>query len=293
MERVSTGILALDQILEGGLPKGSTVLLVGRPGTGKTILAHQMMFQNANSEDKVLYLTTLSEPQIKIMRFQQGFSFYDIDKIQKNVIYKDIGSVLRRQGSSQAMKLIDNFLKEYQPKMIFIDTIKAFADIIPDSMEFREFVIDLSVRFTTWDCTTILLGEYSEQDIEIRPESAIADGIIYLYGTEEKRQQKRYIRILKMRGTQHSDGEAVFKISNHGIEVFPRLNPLVVKQKYANEHEAKDLGADDTFLTFPLGPGLKMLAQECLCAKETVYPPLKDRAVIAAKFEPNYLRPLK
>lgn len=97
-------------------------------------------------------------------------------------------------------------------------------------MEFREFILDLSVRLTTWGCTTILLGEYSEQDIEIRPESAIADGIIYLYGTEEKRQQKRYLRILKMRGTNHFNGEAAFKISSTGISVFPRLKPIVKKK---------------------------------------------------------------
>ena len=218
MDKVSTGILALDQILDGGLPKGSTILLAGRPRTGKTILAHQMMYQNAENDDKILYLTTLGEPQIKIMKFQQEFSFYDTEKVQKSVIYKDLGGVLRKQGSTQTLKLIDSFLKEYQPKIIFIDTIKTFADIIPDSMEFREFIFDLSVRLTTWGCTTILLGEYSEHDIEIRPESAIADGIIYLYGTEEKSQQKRYLRVLKMRGTKHFNGEAFFKISKDGMK---------------------------------------------------------------------------
>lgn len=274
LDKVSTGISALDHILDGGLPKGSTILLVGRPGTGKTILAHQMMFQNADNENNVLYLTTLSEPQIKIMKFQQKFSFFETDKIQKNVFYRDLGSVLRKHGSKLAMKSIDRFLKEYQPKMVFIDTIKAFADIIPDSMEFREFILDLSVQLTTWGCTTILLGEYSEEDIEIRPESAIADGIIYLYGMEEKRQQKRYLRILKMRGTQHFHGEAVFKISDDGISVFPRLTPRVIKQDYIQYSVKVPTGvpkldelmeggipkASTTLVTGPSGSGKTMLA---------------------------------
>lgn len=274
MDKVSTGILALDQILDGGLPKGSTILLAGRSGTGKTILAHQMMFQNAENDDKILYLTTLGEPQIKIMKFQQEFSFYDTEKIQKSVIYKDLGGVLRKQGSTQTLKLIDSFLKEYQPKIIFIDTIKTFADIIPDSMEFREFIFDLSVRLTTWGCTTILLGEYSEHDIEIRPESAIADGIIYLYGTEEKSQQKRYLRVLKMRGTKHFNGEAFFKISKDGISVFPRLNPMVINQDYSQYSVKVSTGmseldelmeggiprASTTLITGPSGSGKTMLA---------------------------------
>lgn len=274
MDKVSTGILSLNQILDGGLPKSSTILLVGRPGTGKTILAHQMMFQNAENDDKILYLTTLGEPQIKIMKFQQEFSFYDIEKVQKSVIYKDLGGVLLKQGSTQALKLIDGFLKEYQPKMIFIDSIKTFADIIVDSMEFRKFILDLSVRLTTWSCTTILLAEYSEEDIEIRPESAIADGIIYLYGTEEKSQQKRYLRVLKMRGTQHFNGEAFFKISKDGISVFPRLNPKVISDDYSQYSEKVSTGvtqldelmeggvprASTTLITGPSGSGKTMLA---------------------------------
>lgn len=274
MDRISTGILVFDQILGGGLPKGSTILLAGRPGTGKTILAHQMMFQNAGIDDKALYVTTLSEPQIKIIKFQQEFSFYDIDKVQKSIIYKDLGGVLRKEGPTQAVKLLDNYLKEYQPKMIFIDTIKTFADIIPNSMEFREFMTDLSVRLTTWGCTTILLGEYSEEDIENRPESAIADGIIYLYGTEEKRQQKRYLRVLKMRGTNHSNGEAVFKISSDGLNVFPRLNSTLMLQDIAQYSERVSSGvpkldqlmgggipkASTTLVTGPSGSGKTMLA---------------------------------
>ena len=274
MDKVLTGILALDQILDGGLPKGATILLVGRPGTGKTILAHQMMFHNAGPQNNALYLTTLAEPQIKIMRFQQEFSFYNPDRVQQSVIYKDLGGVLRKQGLTQAMKLIDGFLKEFQPQMIFIDTIKTFADIIPDTIEFREFIFDLSVRLTTWGCTTILLGEYSEQDIENRPESAIADGIIYLYGTEEKRQQKRYLRVLKMRGTNHFNGEAVFKISNDGISVFPRLNSTVIKKNYIQYSVKVPTGvskldelmeggiplASTTLVTGPSGSGKTMVA---------------------------------
>lgn len=232
MERVSTGITALDNILDGGFPIGATVLVVGRPGTGKTILAHQIMFHNASSDNKVIYLTTLSEPQVKVMRFQKEFSFFDNSKFQKSVIYHDLGSILRKHGPAQALLIIDELLKKHEPRMMIIDTVKTFADIIPSITEFREFILDLSLRLATWGCTTILLGEYSEEDIEIRPESAIADGVVYLYGTEEKQQQKRYLRILKMRGTNHASGETVFRITQNGIEIFPRINPMVKKQVY-------------------------------------------------------------
>ena len=232
MDRVSTGIESFDNILSGGFPQGATILIVGRPGTGKTTLAHQTMFYNATLDKKVLYLTTLAEPLVNVMKFQQQFKYFDINKVQDSVIYHDLGSILRKKGPSQALTVITELLKEHQPSLVIVDTIKTIADMILTSTEFREFVLDLSLRLSTWGSTSLLLGEYSEEDIEIRPESAIADGIIYLSGTEEKRRQKRFLRILKMRGTGHQGGENVFTINSNGIEIFPRINPEVSNQAY-------------------------------------------------------------
>ena len=242
MDKISSGIAEFDYILDGGFPSGASVLIVGRPGSGKTILAHQIMFHNARQDNKVIYLTTLAEPQVKVMRFQKEFTYFDTTKFQKSVIYYDLGGILRKLGPARVLLTIDELLKKYEPGMMIIDTIKIFADIIPGMTEFREFILDLSLRLATWGCTTLLLCEYSEEDIEIRPESAIADGIICLYGNEEKHFQKRFMRILKMRGTNHVSGETVFKITSNGIEVFPRLNPVVNAQFYSQINQRVSTG---------------------------------------------------
>lgn len=226
MERISTGIAELDTILQGGFPEGATIMVVGRPGSGKTILANQFMFYNASPENKAVYLTTLSEPQVKVMKFQQEFSYFDYQKFQNSVCYRDMGGILRRHGPAQALVLIDELLKEHQPRLIVVDTVRTIAEMIPSLTDLREFLLDLSLRLATWGCTALLLGEYCEEEIELRPESAIADGILYLSGTEERSLQKRYMRILKMRGTDFLGGENVFQISSNGIQVFPRINSL-------------------------------------------------------------------
>ncbi|OPY58035.1 MAG: Circadian clock protein kinase KaiC [Pelotomaculum sp. PtaU1.Bin035] len=231
MERVSTGISGLDGILRGGVPEGATVLVAGKPGTGKTIFAHQMAFYNSSPGRKVIYLTTLSEPLIKVMKYQQEFTFFNFSNFQHNFIYQDLGSLLRNKGPSGALNAIDDLLKRHEPFLAIIDSIKTVFDILNSSLECREFLVDLSVKLATWGCTTLLLGEYSEEELDVRPESAIVDGIIYLYA-EDKKQQRRYLRVLKMRGTGYTGGENILFITERGIAIFPRVHPKVSAQSY-------------------------------------------------------------
>lgn len=254
LERISSGIGALDELLQGGFPAGAAILIAGRPGTGKTTLSHQIIFHNASPEARAVYLTTLAEPQVKVMKFQQEFRYFDPDKVQRAVIYHDLGSSLRQGGPAAALAVMEDLLRQHQPRLMVIDTIKTVADMIPSLTEFRQFLLDLSLRQATWGCTTFLLGEYGEEEIDLRPESAIVDGILYLSGTEERKQQKRFLRILKMRGTGYTGGENVFRITGNGLEVFPRLAPNVGDQTYRQFEERVSTGLAE--LDHLLGGGL-------------------------------------
>ena len=80
IRRLVTGVPGLDAILGGGLPEFSFNLIVGPPGSGKTTLAHQIMFALVNQERSALFFTVLGEPSLKMLRYQQQFSFFDFDK---------------------------------------------------------------------------------------------------------------------------------------------------------------------------------------------------------------------
>lgn len=223
MRRLKTEIPGLDQILSGGIPELATVLIAGAPGTGKTILAQNILFNIARHNEKVMYVSTIAEPQIKVLRYQQEFSFFSQSAFMDSVIYCDLGSIIQSQGIMESLNKLEENANEHNPALIVIDSIKAVSDYIGSGQDFRKYIFDLNVRFSLWGCTVIFLGEYNENQVQNTAEAAMVDDIIYLYGTEERRYQKRYLRVLKMRGTDFAPGEHIMTISNDGISVYPRV----------------------------------------------------------------------
>jgi len=69
IRRLPTGVPGLDNLLGGGLPEFSFNLIAGTPGSGKTTLAHQMMFSLANPDNRALFFTVLGEPALKMLRY--------------------------------------------------------------------------------------------------------------------------------------------------------------------------------------------------------------------------------
>src|SRR3984957_1129645 len=103
INRLTTGVPGLDEIMGGGLPEFSFNIIAGAPGSGKTTLAHQFVFANATVERPALYFTVLGESAIKMLRYQQQYSFFDAAKLpdairfinlSQVVLEKDLGAVL-------------------------------------------------------------------------------------------------------------------------------------------------------------------------------------------------------
>ncbi len=241
MNKIKTDIAGLDQIL-GGIPEFATVLISGAPGSGKTILAQNILFNISAAGGTVLYLSTVTEPQVKVLRYQQQYAFFNADHFMEKVIYQDIGGIIRKSGQREALQKIEELVREHNPVLVAVDSLKAIADYLSSPYDFREFVLELNLNLSLWGCTALLLGEYLEEELMSRPEAAIVDGIIYLRGAEERKHQKRFLRVLKMRGTDFIPGDHALFISDHGIEIYPRFKPEVHKQVYAVEKARQPTG---------------------------------------------------
>src|SRR3954466_7067763 len=115
IERLTSGNREADYILGGGFPANSINIIMGHPGSGKTIFAEQLLFANASDDRPILYFTTLSEPLAKVVRYLQGFQFYDETKVGTQVIFEDVGSELAQNGPDALIPLLKQAITTLSP----------------------------------------------------------------------------------------------------------------------------------------------------------------------------------
>ena len=223
MDRISTGNDVLDSILDGGFPTNSINIIMGLPGTGKTILAEKIIFSNASTERPALYIATVSEPLDKMLRYLQEFDYFEAGAIGDTVIYDDMSEVLRTGDLHDFVVELISLVKEHNPSFLVIDSFKALHAFTSSGKEFRTFISELLNTLSALAVTTFLVGEYTSDDIASKPEFAIADGIIELVLQKVGVKDVRYLRVIKERGSQFRNGEHAFKIDHSGLVVFQRL----------------------------------------------------------------------
>jgi circadian clock protein KaiC len=223
--RIPTGVRNLDDVLSGGLPAGTLTVLAGTPGTGKTILSQQIVFNNATSQNRALMFQTLSEPTAKTLRYLKQFSLFDPKKLDdESVQFVDLGEILRAEGLEKAITLLMGHVKRVKPAFVVIDSFKVFEDLARSQEELRKFIYEIAVNLMGWECTTLLLGEFSPHDIETNPLFSVVDGVVFLKNISEAGEQQRFIQVVKMRGTDHSRDEHAFTINDSGLEIYaPRV----------------------------------------------------------------------
>ncbi len=222
MQRVSTGNPALDRILGGGLPRNSINVVMGLPGTGKTILAEQLAFANGTAERPALYLTTLSEPLQKIVGYLQEMSFADVDRIGTDVVYESLVEVLRERPEGLA-DYVASVIERRRPGVVVVDSFKAVMELARDAAQWRNIVFDVASVLTAYDTTALWVGEYAHEAMSRLPEFAVADGILELRRVQSGTRDDRFLQVMKLRGSSFLDGEHAFTISAGGLTVYPRL----------------------------------------------------------------------
>jgi circadian clock protein KaiC len=259
--RLRSGHAALDEVLGGGLPGHGITLIMGLPGSGKTILAQQYAFHNADPERPVVYFSTLSEPMDKIVRFGQTLDFFDASAVGKSVFYEELAQAASNSGLAGVSEQVADTLKQRRPGLVIIDSFKALQPFADGTADYRRFLNQLAGRMTAFPAASLWLGEYAPGDTALLPEFAVADAILDLGTARAGQRDMRYLEVRKLRGSGFRSGQHAYRLSQHGLHLFPRLADMPDRGAYplGSQRITSGVPALDTMLAGGLWPGAATL----------------------------------
>ncbi|HEX7512527.1 MAG TPA: ATPase domain-containing protein [Candidatus Methylomirabilis sp.] len=282
--RLATGVPGLDAVLGGGLPELSFNIFAGSPGSGKTTLAHQIIFANATPDRPALYFSVLGEPPIKMLRYQQQFQFFDPAKVGTAIRFINLSQVVLEQDLEAVLDAISREVEAASPAFVVVDSFRTLvrkAGATPTAeVELQAFVQRLALHLTSWQATTFLLGEYGEGELHNNPVFTVADGLYWLSQAVERNAIVRKLQVVKLRGQASVPGLHTFRITTAGLQVFPRTLGLTARRaklaprpRLSTGIEALDamLGGglpagDSVLVAGPSGSGKSILATQFIAA---------------------------
>lgn len=225
LRSLATGVAGLDSVLGGGLPEFSFNLIAGGPGAGKTTLAQQIVFANATPERPALYFTVLGEPTLKMLRYMRGYSFFDPALVGDAVRYLNLSEEALTQDFGVVLDRIVSEVERATPGIVVVDSFRSFTGIeraVSGEMTIDHFVQRLALHLTTWEVTSFLIGEYADSE-QRNPVFTVADGVVWLSQVADRNSIVRKLQVMKVRGRATMPGLHTFRITNAGLQVFPRI----------------------------------------------------------------------
>ena len=259
IQRLQTGVPGLDAVLGGGLPEFSFNIIAGPPGSGKTTLAHQMMFALATPERPAIFFTVLGEPPLKMLRYQQQFTFFDDNAINRSIHFVNLSDDMASGDLGKVLDRIARAVETHGPSLVFVDSFRSvvIAGQAGDAsfLGLQQFIQQLGMLMTSWQATTFLIGEYFS-DSDPNPVFTVADGLIWLRQSVDRNSVVRKIEITKMRGQASLPGKHTFRIGADGLRVFAPAQVAVRAQLTDSPPRGAPLGMGVPGLDALMGGGL-------------------------------------
>jgi circadian clock protein KaiC len=278
-----SGVSGLDAVLGGGLPEYSFNLIAGGPGSGKTTLAHQIIFANSTIERPALYFTVLGEPAIKMLRYQRQFSFFDSDLAGSAIQFINLSAEVMDGDLDGVLQRIVSETERAKPGIVVVDSFRTIGGQHDGTWRGTTFDLDrfvqrLAHHLTTWEVTSFLLGEYATEE-QRNPVFTVADGVLWLAQATDRNSVVRKLQVVKARGRAPMPGLHTFRITDNGLQVFPRIPEQTLKRKLAKAERQPTgvpgmdkmigggiIAGDAVLLTGPAGSGKSTVATQFIVA---------------------------
>lgn len=226
LERETTGIPNLDAVLGGGMPRGALVIVMGPPGSGKTILASQLAFASARRGVKTLFFSALSEPTSKLIQHIQPYSFFDQEIIGDQMILLSLQQFLVNGLSNTGDELV-SIARDYQAGFIVLDGFRGVRGAEVDPQVARQFLYDVGTTLSLWGATTLITSEANPRDPVFFPETTTADVILGLHFDLHDLRDQRGFEVVKVRGSRSLPGLHAIDLNADGLTIYPKLESRI------------------------------------------------------------------
>lgn len=228
VERLETGIPGLDEVLQGGLVQGGSMLVLGEPGTGKTTLGNQLAFHHAANGGTTLVVTLLAEAHDRMLLHMGGFSFFAPEQVGQRVRYFTLVDEFAQHGLSGGTAALRQLVRDQDAPLLIIDGAGRFEDFAVSRAEYRRLSAELHAQLAIMGCTVVLLAQPTSEGDALHTLGTHVDGIVMLEDRMVGRHPARLLRVLKLRGSDSLRGHHEFAITSAGIQVYPRLEAALV-----------------------------------------------------------------
>ena len=280
LSRLKTGIFGLDDILNGGFPKGYLYLIEGDPGTGKTTLALQFLLEGIRQGETVLYVT-LSESRQELEQVARSHGWPpDNLRIFEMIPPEDD---LRPEAQytvfhpsevelADTIASIKREVDEVKPQRLVFDSLAELRMLARDPLKYRRQILALKRHLSGGNITVLLLDDRTSLDSEDLQLQSIAHGVIAMQSLgRDYGMKRRRIEIHKLRGTAYREGYHDYVIVTGGLRIFPRL----IAAEHTPGFERKPVPSGLTELDDLLGGGIDtgtstLLTGPAGCGKSTI-----------------------
>ncbi|CAO3439540.1 hypothetical protein [Azospirillum doebereinerae] len=224
LDRLPTGIAALDLILNGGLLRGGAYIIQGHPGAGKTVLANQIATHRIGQDGRVVYLTLMSEGHDRMMAHLAQMSFFHPEALTGRLIYISGYAELETNGLGGLSRLVRTEVQRHDAELVVLDGLFAAEETASSAHAFRRLVHELQAHAHVTGQTMLLLTN-SRHDPG-SPEYTMVDGWIEMTDVRAEGRVVRELEVHKFRGGDVVGGRHRYRITDQGVEVYPRLESL-------------------------------------------------------------------
>ncbi len=230
---IPTGIKEFDSLIsDRGVEKGSTLLISGGAGTGKTTFSIQSMYHSAMTRgERGIYLSFEEEPEKIKLHMKKNYG-WDLNALEKKGLFAIIklDSVDIARSVEQILMDREDELKidlnkielPFTPDKIAIDSLSALSIAFTNEENYRKYIRELFESLEQLDCVTYVIAE-TEQDPKIYSrtgvEEFLADGVVVLYNLKRQGKRENAIEILKLRSSSHKKGMIPYKLTEKGITI--------------------------------------------------------------------------